>query len=152
MHERSSLQALYHMLVMMTPSPRAPSEVQVQQNQKINGWSNSLIALTMLHPSKMTLLTEKYILFPPSPTQSWSSFKWSCASWSIATSPTPGDIRLDSPCAVCTILKLIFLQFNTETLPLDKFIVKLQTLSPSRRHWTLSLARQHWLLSPIQSC
>ena len=29
MAEHSSMQALYHMLVMMTPSPRAPPEVQV---------------------------------------------------------------------------------------------------------------------------
>ena len=36
--------------------------------------------------------------------------------------------------------------------PLGKFIVKLQTLSPGRRHWAISPARQHWLLSPRQSC
>ena len=36
--------------------------------------------------------------------------------------------------------------------PLDKFIVKLQTLSPGRRHWTISPARQHKLLSSRQSC
>ena len=36
--------------------------------------------------------------------------------------------------------------------PLDKFIVKLQTLSPSRQHWKISPARQNWLLSLRQSC
>ena len=36
--------------------------------------------------------------------------------------------------------------------PLDNFIVKLQTLSPGRRHWTISPARQRRLLSPRQSC
>ena len=33
----------------------------------------------------------------------------------------------------------------------DKFIVKLQTLSPGRRHWAISPARQDWLLSSWQS-
>ena len=77
----------------------------------------------------MTLLTEKYILFPPpvrpNPDQASSEvvpadlslpLQRQVTNKKIKTSPTPGDIRLDWQCsAVCTILKLIFLQFNTET-------------------------------------
>jgi hypothetical protein len=36
--------------------------------------------------------------------------------------------------------------------PLDNFMVKLQTLLPSRRHWMILPTRQHWLLSSRQSC